>query len=37
MDDEDEWAFIREWFPVLVGLYQRTRSEGRVLIIESIY
>jgi hypothetical protein len=38
-DDEraDELAFVREWFPVLVDLYQRTRSEQRVLIIESIY
>ncbi len=38
-DDEraDELAFVREWFPVLVELYQRTRTEGRVLVIESIY
>ncbi|HZV05035.1 MAG TPA: hypothetical protein VE999_08150 [Gemmataceae bacterium] len=38
-DDErsDELAFVREWFPVLVDLYRRTRVEQRVLIIESIY
>jgi hypothetical protein len=38
-DDEraDELAFVREWFPVLVDLYQRARSEQRVLVIENIY
>ncbi len=38
-DDEraDELAFVREWFPVLVELYQRARTERRVLVIESIY
>lgn len=33
----DELAFVREWFPVLVDLYQRAQSELHVLIIESIY
>ncbi len=33
----DELAFVREWFPVLVDLYQRAQSEQQVLIIESIY
>lgn len=33
----DELAFVREWFPVLVDLYQHTRREERVLVIESIY
>jgi hypothetical protein len=41
MEDEDdradELAFVREWFPVLVELYQRCQAERRVLIIESIY
>jgi hypothetical protein len=38
-DDEraDELAFVREWFPVLVDLYQRARSRQHVLVIESIY
>jgi hypothetical protein len=38
-DDEraDELAFIREWFPVLVDLYQRARSAKHVLVIEDIY
>ncbi|MHB1423164.1 MAG: hypothetical protein ACYC3I_08220 [Gemmataceae bacterium] len=38
-DDEraDELAFVREWFPVLVELYQRARAERRILVIESIY
>lgn len=38
-DDEraDELAFVREWFPVLVDLYQHARSEQHVLVIESIY
>ena len=38
-DDEraDELAFVREWFPVLVDLYQRARKEQRVLVIENIY
>lgn len=38
-DDEraDELAFVQEWFPVLVELYQRCRAERRVLVIESIY
>jgi hypothetical protein len=39
-DDEeraDELVFVREWFPVLVELYQRTQAERRILIIESIY
>jgi hypothetical protein len=38
-DDEraDELAFVREWFPVLVDLYQRTRAEQRVLVIENLY
>jgi hypothetical protein len=38
-DDEraDELAFVREWFPVLVELYQRTHAERRVLVIESLY
>jgi hypothetical protein len=39
-DDEeraDELAFVREWFPALVELYQRTRVEQRILIIENIY
>jgi len=33
----DELAFVREWFPALVELYQRARQEKRVLIIEEIY
>ena len=33
----DELAFVKEWFPVLVELYQSARSRGRVLVIESIY
>jgi hypothetical protein len=38
-DDEraDELAFVREWFPVLVELYQRAQTEDRVLVIENIY
>jgi hypothetical protein len=39
-DDEDradELAFVREWFPMLVELYQRTHARGRVLVIESIW
>jgi hypothetical protein len=39
-DDEDradELAFVREWFPVLVELYQRTQANERVLVIESIW
>lgn len=38
-DDEraDELAFVREWFPVLVELYQRAKTEERVLVIENIY
>ena len=33
----DELAFVREWFPVLVELYQRSRAANRVLVIENIY
>jgi hypothetical protein len=33
----EELAFVREWFPVLVDLYQRCRAAGRVLVIERIY
>ena len=33
----DELAFVREWFPVLVELYQRTQAAKRVLVIENIY
>jgi hypothetical protein len=33
----DELAFVREWFPVLVELYQRTQAQRRVLIVENIY
>jgi hypothetical protein len=33
----DELAFVREWFPVLVDVYQRAQAEQQVLIIESIY
>jgi hypothetical protein len=38
-DDEraDELAFAREWFPVLVELYQRANEQRRIVIIESIY
>ena len=39
-DDEDradELAFVREWFPVLAELYQRTHAHGRMLVIESIW
>jgi len=38
-DDEraDELAFVQEWFPVLVEFYQRSQSQGRVLVIENIY
>jgi hypothetical protein len=36
-DRADELEFVREWFPVLVDLYQRTKSERRVLVIETIY
>jgi hypothetical protein len=39
-DDEDradELAFVREWFPALVELYQRAQVEKRILIIENIY
>lgn len=38
-DDEraDELAFVREWFPVLVELYQHALSERYVLVIENIY
>jgi hypothetical protein len=36
-DRADELAFVREWFPVLVALYQRARAERRVLVLESIY
>lgn len=39
-DDEeraDELAFVREWFPVLVELYQRAQAHERVVIIENIY
>ncbi|HWG46654.1 MAG TPA: hypothetical protein VN688_28085 [Gemmataceae bacterium] len=33
----DELAFVREWFPVLVELYQRVQARNQVLVIESIY
>jgi hypothetical protein len=33
----DELAFVRDWFGVLVDLYQRCRADGRVLVIERIY
>jgi hypothetical protein len=33
----DELAFVQEWFPVLVELYQRTRERRQVLVIENIY
>jgi len=36
-DRADELAFVREWFPVLVELYEQARSRGQVLVIESIY
>lgn len=38
-DDEraDELAFVREWFPVLVDLYRRTQTQGRIIVVESIY
>jgi hypothetical protein len=40
-DDEeergDELAFVREWFPALVDLYQRARANGQVVVHESIY
>jgi hypothetical protein len=36
-DRADELAFVREWFPVLVELYQRTQARDRVLVIECIY
>jgi|SRR5579884_3767724 len=39
-DDEersDELEFVREWFPALVELYQRTHEKQRVLVIENIY
>ncbi len=39
-DDEersDELEFVREWFPALVDLYQRTHEKQRVLIIENVY
>ncbi len=38
-DDEraDELAFVREWFPVLVELYQRLHALKRIVVIESIY
>lgn len=38
-DDEraDELAFVREWFPVLVELYRRTQTQGRIIVVESIY
>jgi hypothetical protein len=37
-DDEraEELAFVREWFPVLVDLYDRCRRQGHILIHESI-
>jgi hypothetical protein len=34
---EDELAFVREWFPALVDLYQRAHSQQYVLVIERIY
>jgi hypothetical protein len=36
-EEADELAFVREWFPVLVDLYRRSRDNGRVLVIERIY
>jgi hypothetical protein len=38
-DDEraDELAFVREWFPVLVELYEHLQARGLVVVIESIY
>jgi hypothetical protein len=33
----DELAFVQEWFPVLVDLYQRTQARRQVLVIENIY
>jgi hypothetical protein len=33
----DELEFVREWSPVLVDLYMRTREQNHVLVIESIY
>lgn len=33
----DELAFVCEWFPALVELYQRAQAKQYVLIIENIY
>jgi hypothetical protein len=33
----DELAFVREWFPMLVDMYQRAHAQRHVLVIESIY
>jgi hypothetical protein len=33
----DELAFVREWFPALANLYQRARTNGQVVVHESIY
>lgn len=36
-DRDDELTFVREWFPVLVELYQQARTLRRVVVVESIY
>jgi hypothetical protein len=36
-DLADELAFAREWFPVLVELYQRSATARRVIVHESIF
>jgi hypothetical protein len=35
-DRAEELEFVREWFPALVGLYQRCHDAGRVLVVEQI-
>jgi hypothetical protein len=36
-DRADELAFAREWFPALVGLYERAAGRGAVIVYESIF
>jgi hypothetical protein len=36
-DLADELAFAREWFPVLVELYERSATADRVIVHESIF
>jgi hypothetical protein len=36
-DRADELAFVKEWFPALVEVYERAEAQQCILVIESIY